>query len=383
MKYILLEKIIYLVIILVLIYNMIKLFIDGSGKNKIRNQFIKSLSIFNCTFEKKIYYRYSKIKVSNKVNYLVNYKYRINRAKSAIFSLAYNYTEKNYHIFFNTLRKTNYSGDIYFLTHNELDNTTLKYLKDKNSLYIKLCEFWPYYSQNNSKFPIEKEKLVKIVPKLVLSGKLKFIILRYIIIYVFLMNYNNNYEYILCTDLKDIIFQRDPFNWNIPNGVVLFEESRTLMIKENQCNLFWMESINKKYSKKISSSYIINGGVVFCTILECKKFLELYIKIANESKVENPNDQSIINIITYYKNNNIDIFLYVNYLGPVRTMALERGQPLCTKNNYNYLNNSNVLVNKENVVLNIDGSIPHILHTNSISITDPVIKIIRSENSYR
>lgn len=337
------------------------------------------LSKHNCQFTKLLYTRYTNINSSRNAIYLTNYKYEVNRLRYAIFSLGYGYKKEKYYTFINSLKSTHYIGDLFFFVSNAIDNETVKYLETNNAFYLKLNKDWPYYSSENSQFLIESELLNKMVPKLRLRGKFKFVIMRYILIQIFLIKYKNRFDFIVSLDLRDVIFQENPFNWNIPTGVVLFEESRTQIHFENPMLMKWLRKVKKKYTKIIGPYYVINGGTIYCSVDDCLEFFEMFRNIANDSKSINPNDQSIFNIIAYHEFKKRNLYVFPNYFGPVKTMSIEDSQPICLLNNFNPMKDDYLLVNKEGMVTNIDESIPHILHSNFKSISNPYIAKFREK----
>jgi hypothetical protein len=85
-------------------------------------------------------------------------------------------------------------------------------------------------------------------------------------IYNWLLERQNEYEYVLQTDLRDVIFQKNPFEFmrNHPQ-YDMFYTLEGMKIQENDCNQFWHDSlipILRSHNTKYDDSMIINGGII-------------------------------------------------------------------------------------------------------------------------
>ena len=85
-------------------------------------------------------------------------------------------------------------------------------------------------------------------------------------IYEWLIQRQNQYKYVLQSDLRDVVLQRDPFEFFEFNPQYdMFYTLEGMPIKDNDCNMFWHDSyiqMLRSHNKNYSDSMIINGGIV-------------------------------------------------------------------------------------------------------------------------
>lgn len=264
--------------------------------------------------------------------------------KCLVISFALNYNYSRIENFILSLNKTKYIGDILIFTFNSsnlMKRTELLY----KIYYIQLMTIFPYYPYDDINFPISKKNILKNL--YYYKGK-SFVTYRYFIIKLFIKYFGSKYKYILLTDVRDVLFQLNPFNWNIFKGIYIVEEHPKRKIENDKSNLIYVKLYNP--SKKLLNSLILNGGIIFGTYPEFFYFLDdflSYICIFNC----NGNDQGGLNSFI----RNLNFFHYPIYLlnsshTPVKTLALWLfdSQKCCIPYN--------------NIIYNYDNSIPHIIH---------------------
>ena len=85
-------------------------------------------------------------------------------------------------------------------------------------------------------------------------------------IYKWLIDKQDHYEYVLQTDLRDVIFQKNPFEFfNTNKQYDMFYCLEGMQIKENDCNMFWhnhLQSILQHHNGYYADNLIINGGLI-------------------------------------------------------------------------------------------------------------------------
>lgn len=124
---------------------------------------------------------------------------------------------------------------------------------------------------------------------------------RYLKIYELLSNdASEKYNKILMSDLADVIFQEDPFHFEI-NGIYPAAERNILSDAENSSSQLNMRWINEYPFLDLDYSCFINKPVICCgTILGTHKniidYLEFYYKINQDLQ----NDQAVMNIYTHH-----------------------------------------------------------------------------------
>lgn len=311
-----------------------------------------------------IYFYTSIIKIRKFNIVLVTYssKYVFKRnylnSKQLIFTLAYGYSKNKINIFVNSLRHTDYDGEVIMFVKEDIDSNTVKYLKKNNINIIFLSEEWPYFSPKNTLFTISEKILRLFIPKQTIIGYFKFASLRHCLILAYLMEYGNRYDHVLVIDSRDAYFQFNPFSWNLQDGVSFVEESRERKIADQGNNNEWVKNLNFSYDK-VRSNYIINGGALFFSVQAGIGFYKEYLNFLRISEINNPIDQAIFNIMIYDGLYSGKINIYKNSNSPVRTLGLE----MMVKNTImNFFFGSSKLNWKNNLLYNEDGSVPVIVH---------------------
>lgn len=300
------------------------------------------------------------VKYDSKKDYATGYEYIKKGSKCAIFSMSYNYNVGMYYLFVNSLKKTNYSDDIFMFTNRNSDVNLLSYFKKNYITPLFFEEEWPYYSTQNKEYPITYSELETFVPLKVNKGYYKFAMVRYYLLYAFFNKFGQKYKYGLMADLKDVYFQLHPFSWNIPEGISLFEESRSMPFNKNKANLNWVRRYN--YSS-YDNYYIINSGQIFFTYPDILYFLKEFNNIINNSENIDP-EQAIFNIIYYSKNySKRKITLFTNYYGPARVIVGDIIYLISDlKQNKTEIRFKNFLDYYENKIVNCDYTIPILIH---------------------
>lgn len=292
--------------------------------------------------------------------------YQLKKKKYAIFSAAYQYSYDKYYFFINSIMKANYTGSIFLFVHEYLEERIFNYLMEANVKILYIKGDWPFYSEKNEEYILNNTILERYVPKFHSVGYYKYSIIRYLLINALSKVYKDLYEVGLCVDFKDVFIQIDPFSWNIPEGISLFEESRAISYGDRRCDQNWVLAANtSKWYYKDRRYYIINGGQVYFTYPDVLYFFDEFIKLLVEANfVSETSDQAFINIIYYeieYKHRKITLFH--NYFGPSRLLPGD----MIYLHEYSKipaykLINHEILDFKNGKVVNCDGTIPVLIH---------------------
>ena len=85
------------------------------------------------------------------------------------------------------------------------------------------------------------------------------------IIYEFLSSISDNYDYVMICDSRDIIFQKNPFEYMIENNKKLYLTSEGMKVNQSPANYSWIFRLYKTqrdYSEIMFENEVINGGVL-------------------------------------------------------------------------------------------------------------------------
>lgn len=148
-------------------------------------------------------------------------------------------------------------------------------------------------------------KLEKIYDKLIYDDKYEFYYI-YTSFLETLIKYGQDYDLVLVSDTRDIIFQKNPFEYMQHNtDKRLFICAEGMKIKENSINLFWHNSL--KQTQKFNNSgtedlFVINGGIHGGKVNDVINHLMMAVTNSNrQSKTIIP-DQAIYSYVSMYYN---------------------------------------------------------------------------------
>jgi hypothetical protein len=175
---------------------------------------------------------------------------------------------------------------------------------------------------------------------------LDYLSLRFPLYYLFLQNSPRKYSKIMLTDVRDVLFQVDPFNFNQENCLCCFLEDN--IIVNCPFNSKWIyDGFGDIVAKKFKNKRIICAGISigsYPVIMDYLKKMIDYLMVLNNYN-ETGNDQAVHNYIVYeglIKN----IRLYENNNGPVLTMHYLKEQDL-------HINKEGLVVDNNNIIINI------------------------------
>lgn len=254
--------------------------------------------------------------------------------------------------FFKSLQNSKYKGKIVIFIDK---NVNILYYKRLNIEYIIFSKKYPYYPINNIRCKVKMSFIKNFFPSFIVKLKQHdfLCILRYYLIYTFIKYYGNDNEVYLLSDVEDVIFQRNPFDWNFRSGIYLVEESKMKSLKEATSE--WMKIYTN--NENILQRRVINGGIIFGTSIEMKQFLKEFLS-GYKSEKKYGNDQAYLNYF-YYSKQNFNYKLYV----------CEHNKCFCKCLAQDIRFSSNAIINETDMkVYNNDGSIPAMVHQYTYTI---------------
>jgi hypothetical protein len=87
----------------------------------------------------------------------------------------------------------------------------------------------------------------------------------YLALYNWLSEHVNEYKYVMHSDLRDVVIQKDPFEFFESHpDVNMFYSLEGMRIRENDCNLWWEQSLRtilRSHNNSYENEYVINGGI--------------------------------------------------------------------------------------------------------------------------
>ncbi len=302
--------------------------------------------------------------------------------KNLILGLVKGYNFEQIKPFLVSLKKSGYQGDIGFVV-SELSPLTLAALQDYavNLYPFKEINFIVPFLTKSGKIEIRALPLYKLLTKAyflnrinylwsnllvkilgALSPEKEFIIksnitkrfvntscVRYPLYYLYLSRYGQNYSKIMLTDVRDVLFQRNPFDFEFEDGLCCFLEDEGQTIGSSEGNMAWLrQGFGDRIISQIADKGISCSGTTIGSHASIMRYLEAMVNTLLKLKAHPWGiDQGVHNYILYQglvKN----VKFYKNFQGPILTI--------------HYLNDETLRFDKQGFLINEDGSIINVLH---------------------
>ncbi|MDE2001610.1 MAG: hypothetical protein KGI60_03560 [Patescibacteria group bacterium] len=234
-----------------------------------------------------------------------------------------------------TLKKTGYAGDVVFF-HAQTDKGTLEKLKDLGVILIPFDEKFPYGADAGGHERWSGERM----------KNLGIYCLRYLLAYRYLAANENKYKRVMLSDTRDVIFQKDPFDFSV-HPLCCFIEHEGSEIQDSPVNAEWIRTgFGPEEFEHLRHKPIICSGITIGSTQGILRYLEIFLDtIVNKDVPAHLRgmDQGIHNYLIH--EGKVESSLYKNNEGPVFTLGLEDDVRL-----------------KGGYIHNANGGIPNVVH---------------------
>ncbi len=255
--------------------------------------------------------------------------------KNLIIGLAANYNWAVLRNFVCSLRQTDYKDEVILFVSPDIDQPTRDSLARHSVKFIEVDSSSPYLNGLPPDVYKDPTFLSKLPPS----------VYRILVFYNFLMEKGSDYNYILLTDVRDVVFQKDPFAFAICNKMCFFMESRSLLLKDSDWNALWIVAtfgVKVLYDK--GDNLISCIGTVIGPMPRMIAYLALLVKYLKDVQVFMMFgiEQAAHNYVIL--NKEVDDFLvFYTEDGPIATLSSYK-EIQQDENGY-YLNSNNDLAN--------------------------------------
>lgn len=224
----------------------------------------------------------------------------ISDRKNLILGLASNMTLEQIRPFFLSLNKCRYEGDVCLIV-NHLSADVYDFLLENDVNLV----FFP------NPFLKKKYALLTSIGKLFLKKKLKtqfdemlavasghLHCIRHIYYRRVVEEIGQNYSYLMLCDVRDVMFQKDPFDFSIPDGLSVFleDERHTL----GSCN-FNAGNIRNGFGEatlqRLKNKPISCAGTIIGTPSAMSLYFDQLVPMLFNYKIGRTSDQSIHNVL--------------------------------------------------------------------------------------
>lgn len=220
--------------------------------------------------------------------------------------------------------------------------------------FLNLINFYPFNKLHSLMINISTELVAALkkedrhlIKANLLKRYLHIVSIRFFHYYTFLYENREKYSKILMTDVRDVLFQQDPFNFEFPDGLLCFAEDSE--IRDCIYNSGWIvRAIGTQSIDEIGNKRALCCGTTMGTTETVLIYLKLMIDYILKAHYQTFGvDQAIHNYILH-KDFIKDLTMYENYSSPILTM--------------NWRDEENIKFNEQGLIVNRDGSIVNTLH---------------------
>ena len=168
---------------------------------------------------------------------------------------------------------------------------------------------------------------------------------RFVYYRFFLQECGGNYDQVMLADIRDVLFQSDPFAFEMPDGLAVFLEDPSQTIGTCPSNSAWMRlGFGKSVLDELAAKPISCAGTVFGTTAAIRNHVAQKVHIFCQKKLRRSIDQATHNYILY-KEPPPTVRVFDNDTGPVLTMGYVSPEKM-------RFNHNGFLVNSEGRVFN-------------------------------
>jgi hypothetical protein len=260
---------------------------------------------------------------------------KLSTKKNLILGILDNYSFHQVQKFFLSINKTGYKGDIVMLVGSKTTPGTIKKLR---KLGVNVLLFPDLGSLPADSVAAKKFKFPQPI---------NYFNFRHYLYYDFLLRHKDEYKYVLLTDVRDVYFQRDPFDFAIGNGLYCATEGKTKKIRDCSFNGRWVEFIYGKEGLSDIGNNIIScaGTTIGTTEIILDYLAEVLSEIEKLADAKTAIDQAIHNYL-----------IYKHRLNDVKFLSNDDGVILTLSYEHNYV------IGEDDLVRAPNGRVVNILH---------------------
>lgn len=170
---------------------------------------------------------------------------------------------------------------------------------------------------------------------------------RHFLYYDYLLKNGDKFQHVLLTDVKDVFFQRNPFDFGMKHSLHVAVENTAIPIKDCECTSKWIRrGYGMTVLDEMKEKEVICAGTTLAPTAIMKAYLQRLIReFAAVKNVFNCADQALHNVLIY-RNEIGPVVKCYNFKGPILTVGTER----------------NYLLNQQGELINENGDVVPIVH---------------------
>jgi hypothetical protein len=243
--------------------------------------------------------------------------------KPLILGLLTNMTLEKARPFFLSLEKSGYVGDVCLFV-NGLEADLRDFLRARR---INLVPFQPAYLKPRY------ARVAGLARPLLKGGQIDRLeaqmavaymhphCARHVYYHAYLAECGADYDWVMLTDIRDVLFQRDPFDFELPDGLGVFKEDPNLTIGACQHSSKWIRhGFGPAVLEKLRDKTIFCAGTIIGTPAAVSDYCSRALRLFYAKKTCWTIDQATFNYLLYL-DPPPQVQVFDNEAGPVLTMA--------------------------------------------------------------
>ncbi len=255
--------------------------------------------------------------------------------KTLVLSIIKGYNFFHVSNFIYSLKSIGYEGDVFFFVHRNTGRLTLSALRKHGIQFELFDDQYPY---------LPSLELPEDSP---LARKMHLFNYRHLFYEHFLKKHQGDYDYVMLSDVRDVVFQANPFAEIQKKGLFVAMENEDFRIGDNKQNIIWLsEGFGRDNIEMLLDKPISCAGTTLGDTQSILRYVNQMIDHVRE--LPNPMtciDQAIHNYMLH-RGELENVEMMVNEESIVQTMALMK----------------NYSTNQQHQVVNRDGTLPCVLH---------------------
>jgi hypothetical protein len=186
--------------------------------------------------------------------------------KNLILGLAAGYHWEQLRIFVDSIRNTSYKDHIALFFDSELDPRTMRQLKENDVECIHFDRQQALSRSGINHIPLS--------------------LLRVSLYLEFLKERADNYQNVMLSDTRDVVFQKDPFAFDFRSSLCFFMEPEPTLIKDNDWNSIWIiAAAGTKVYQSISGNPISCFGTTLGPMDKVIEYLQMIKRLSSKAKI--------------------------------------------------------------------------------------------------
>jgi hypothetical protein len=252
--------------------------------------------------------------------------------------------------FFLSLEQVGYKGDICMIVHG-LDASALSFLRARGVHLIPFSS--EYLGESTRRAVFGLARLVaprnrQLLDRLLAPTYMHPHCSRHFFYEPYLRECAGHYRHILLTDVRDVIFQADPFAFEPADGLHLFREDSRFTIGTCQFNIDTMRlGFGEKMLAKMHDQPVYCAGTILGTTAAVQEHVSIVIDLLCRAKQRQTIDQAAHNV-ALQQPRTAPLHFHENFAGPVLSMAT--------------MDSARLVPDAEGRLRNHDHSVINILH---------------------